>query len=231
MNEKKKAVVLLSGGLDSATALAIARREQYEAHALSFSYGQRHKWELEAARKVAAAIGATEHRIAEIDLRAFGGSALTDAIDVPKSRATDEMAHGIPITYVPARNTIFLSFALAWAEVLGANDIFIGVNALDYSGYPDCRPEFIAAFERMANLATKAGVEGRLKLKIHTPLIAMTKAQIIRRGMELGVDYGLTSSCYDPSPSGEPCGECDSCLLRAKGFRECGIGDPARKTS
>lgn len=231
MNEKKKAVVLLSGGLDSATALAIARREQYEAHALSFSYGQRHKWELEAARKVAAAIGATEHRIAEIDLRAFGGSALTDAIDVPKSRATDEMAHGIPITYVPARNTIFLSFALAWAEVLGANDIFIGVNALDYSGYPDCRPEFIAAFERMANLATKAGVEGRLKLKIHTPLIAMTKAQIIRRGMELGVDYGLTSSCYYPSPSGEPCGECDSCLLRAKGFRECGIGDPARKTS
>lgn len=229
MNEKKKAVVLLSGGLDSATALAIARSEGYEAHALSFSYGQRHKWELEAARRVASQIGATEHRIAEIDLRIFGGSALTDAIDVPKGRGTDEMAHGIPVTYVPARNTIFLSFALAWAEVLGANDIFIGVNALDYSGYPDCRPEFIAAFEQMANLATKAGVEGRQKLTIHTPLIAMTKAQIIRRGMELGVDYGLTSSCYDPSATGEPCGECDSCLLRAKGFCECGIEDPLQR--
>lgn len=227
MEAKKKAVVLLSGGLDSATVLAIARSEGYEAYALSFQYGQRHAWELESARKVAAAIGAAEHRIATIDLRVFGGSALTDAIDVPKGRATDEMAHGIPVTYVPARNTIFLSFALAWAEVLGANDIFIGVNALDYSGYPDCRPEFIEAFERMASLATKAGVEGRQKLKIHAPLIAMTKAQIIRRGMELGVDYGLTSSCYDPSATGEPCGQCDSCLLRAKGFQECGIADPA----
>jgi 7-cyano-7-deazaguanine synthase len=227
MELKKKAVVLLSGGLDSATVLAIARSDGYEAFALSFSYGQRHLWELEAARRVAAAMGAAEHRIAEIDLRVFGGSALTDDIAVPKGRAINEMAHGIPVTYVPARNTIFLSFALAWAEVLGARDIFIGVNALDYSGYPDCRPEFIEAFERMANLATKASVEGRQKVKIHTPLIDMTKAQIIRRGMQLGVDYGVTSSCYDPSATGEPCGQCDSCLLRAKGFHECGIGDPA----
>lgn len=226
MTAKKKAVVLLSGGLDSATVLAIARSEGYEAYALSFSYGQRHAWELEASKRVAAAIGVIEHRIAQIDLRVFGGSALTDEIAVPKGRDTHEMSHGIPVTYVPARNTIFLSFALAWAEVLGASDIFIGVNALDYSGYPDCRPEFIEAFERMANLATKAGVEGRQNLKIHTPLIAMTKAQIIRRGIELGVDYGLTSSCYDPSPAGAPCGQCDSCLLREKGFRECGIEDP-----
>jgi 7-cyano-7-deazaguanine synthase len=231
MTANKKAVVLLSGGLDSATALAIARSEGYDAYALSFSYGQRHAWELEAARRVAASIGVAEHRIAQIDLRVFGGSALTGEIDVPKGRAAEEMTHGIPVTYVPARNTIFLSFALAWAEVLGANDIFIGVNALDYSGYPDCRPEFIEAFERMANLATKAGVEGRQKLKIHTPLIAMTKAQIIRQGIELGVDYGLTSSCYDPSPRGEPCGQCDSCLLRQKGFRECGIEDPLQKDS
>ena len=231
MTASKKAVVLLSGGLDSATVLAIARNEGYEAYALSFSYGQRHAWELNAAQRVAAAIGAAEHRIAQIDLRVFGGSALTDDIDVPKGRATEEMTHGIPVTYVPARNTIFLSFALAWAEVLDVNDIFIGVNALDYSGYPDCRPEFIEAFERMANLATKAGVEGRQKLKIHTPLIAMTKAQIIQRGIELGVDYGLTSSCYDPSPTGEPCGQCDSCLLRQKGFRECGIEDPLRASS
>lgn len=231
MNASKKAVILLSGGLDSATVLAIACSEGYETFALSFSYGQRHAWELEAARRVAAALGASEHRVASIDLRAFGGSALTDQIDVPKGRATDEMAHGIPVTYVPARNTIFLSFALAWAEVLGSNDIFIGVNALDYSGYPDCRPEFIEAFEKMANLATKAGVEGRQNLKIHTPLIAMTKAQIIRRGAELGVDYGLTSSCYDPSPAGEPCGQCDSCLLRKKGFRECGIEDPLQTSS
>ena len=221
-----KAVVLLSGGLDSATVLAIARSEGYEPYALSFSYGQRHAFELKAARRIAAAIGAAEHRIAQIDLRVFGGSALTGEIEVPKGRATEEMSHGIPVTYVPARNTIFLSFALAWAEVLAANDIFIGVNALDYSGYPDCRPEFIEAFERMASLATKAGVEGRQKLKIHTPLIAMTKAQIIRRGIELGVDFGLTSSCYDPSPTGKPCGQCDSCLLRQKGFRECGIEDP-----
>jgi 7-cyano-7-deazaguanine synthase len=224
--DSKPAVVLLSGGLDSATVLAIARAQGYETCALSFSYGQRHAWELEAAKRVAASLGVAQHRIASIDLRAFGGSALTADIDVPKGRATDEMSHGIPITYVPARNTIFLSFALAWAEVLGASDIFIGVNALDYSGYPDCRPEFIEAFEKMANLATKAGVEGRQNLKIHTPLIAMTKAEIIAKGLELGVDYSLTSSCYDPGPSGEPCGACDSCLLREKGFRENGIADP-----
>jgi 7-cyano-7-deazaguanine synthase len=227
----KRAVVLLSGGLDSATVLAIARSEGYKCHALSFDYGQRHVWELEAAKRVAAALGAAEHRIAQIDLRVFGGSALTAEIDVPKGRATDEMSHGIPVTYVPARNTIFLSFALAWAEVLGAGDIFIGVNALDYSGYPDCRPEFIAAYEQMANLATKAGVEGRQHLQIHTPLIALSKAQIIARGIELGVDYGLTSSCYDPSPAGETCGECDSCRLREKGFRENGLEDPLRKAS
>ena len=225
MSSRNKAVVLVSGGLDSATVLAIARGEGFACYALSFRYGQRHAWELEAAKRVAA-LGATEHRIAEIDLRAFGGSALTSEIAVPKGRAPEEMAHGIPITYVPARNTIFLSFALAWAEVLGASDIFIGVNALDYSGYPDCRPEFIEAFEKMANLATKAGVEGRQKLRIHTPLIAMTKAEIIRRGIVMGVDYGLTSSCYDPGTDGRPCGECDSCLLRAKGFRECGVEDP-----
>jgi 7-cyano-7-deazaguanine synthase len=221
----KRAVVLLSGGLDSATVLAIARGLGYELYALSFSYGQRHVWELEAAARVAAAIGVVKHRIANLDLRIFGGSALTDDIEVPKGRSTDDMAHGIPITYVPARNTIFLSFALAWAEVLGSSDIFIGVNALDYSGYPDCRPEFIEAFEKMANLATKAGVEGRQALKIHTPLIALSKAEIIRKGIELGLDYGLTSSCYDPSAIGEPCGECDSCLLRLKGFRENGIED------
>ena len=226
--EMKRAVVLLSGGLDSATVLAIARTQGYELYALSFSYGQRHIFELEAASRVAASIGVAGHRVAAIDLRVFGGSALTGDIDVPKGRSADDMAHGIPITYVPARNTIFLSFALAWAEVLGSSDIFIGVNALDYSGYPDCRPEFIEAFEEMANLATKAGVEGRQKLKIHTPLIAMTKAQIIRRGVQLGVDYGLTSSCYDPSPTGDPCGQCDSCLLRQKGFRENGIEDPLK---
>jgi 7-cyano-7-deazaguanine synthase len=226
VSETKKAVVLLSGGLDSATVLAIARSQGYELYALSFSYGQRHIWELEAAKQVAASIGAAEHKIAQIDLRVFGGSALTDDIAVPKGRAMEEMGHGIPITYVPARNTIFLSFALAWAEVLGSSDVFIGVNALDYSGYPDCRPEFIEAFEKMANLATKAGVEGRQVLKIHTPLIAMSKAEIIARGIELGVDYGLTSSCYDPSPTGEACGQCDSCLLRQKGFRENGREDP-----
>jgi 7-cyano-7-deazaguanine synthase len=226
VSETKKAVVLLSGGLDSATVLAIARSQGYELYALSFSYGQRHIWELEAAKQVAASIGAAEHKIAQIDLRVFGGSALTDDIAVPKGRAMEEMGHGIPITYVPARNTIFLSFALAWAEVLGSSDVFIGVNALDYSGYPDCRPEFIEAFEKMANLATKAGVEGRQVLKIHTPLIAMSKAEIIARGIELGVDHGLTSSCYDPSPTGEACGQCDSCLLRQKGFRENGREDP-----
>jgi 7-cyano-7-deazaguanine synthase len=222
----KRAVVLLSGGLDSATVLAIARSQGYETYALSFSYGQRHVWELEAARRVASALGATAHRIAQIDLRVFGGSALTADIAVPKGRGVDEMSHGIPITYVPARNTIFLSFALAWAEVLGSSDIFIGVNALDYSGYPDCRPEFIGAYEQMANLATRAGVEGVQKLRVHTPLIDLTKAQIIARGLELGVDYGLTSSCYDPAPTGEPCGGCDSCLLRQKGFRENGMSDP-----
>ena len=226
MTHLKKAVVLLSGGLDSATVLAIARSEGYEPYALSFPYGQRHLWELEAAKRVAASVGVAQHRVAAIDLRVFGGSALTDDIAVPKGRATDEMSHGIPVTYVPARNTIFLSFALAWAEVLGSSDIFIGVNALDYSGYPDCRPEFIEAFEKMANLATKAGVEGRRSLKIHTPLIALSKAEIIAKGIELGVDYALTSSCYDPSPEGVPCGECDSCLLRQKGFRENGLEDP-----
>ena len=225
-NQPKRAVVLLSGGLDSATVLAIARSEGYELYALSFSYGQRHIFELEAARRVASSIGVAAHRIAAIDLRVFGGSALTGDIDVPKGRSTDEMSHGIPITYVPARNTIFLAFALAWAEVLGSSDIFIGVNALDYSGYPDCRREFIEAFEKMANLATKAGVEGRQTLKIHAPLVALTKAEIIRKGIELGVDYSLTSSCYDPSATGEPCGQCDSCLLRRKGFRENGIDDP-----
>jgi 7-cyano-7-deazaguanine synthase len=222
----KRAVVLLSGGLDSATVLAIARSKGYELYALSFSYGQRHIWELQAAARVAESIGVVKHRTATIDLRIFGGSALTDDIDVPKGRSNEAMSRGIPITYVPARNTIFLSFALAWAEVLGSSDIFLGVNALDYSGYPDCRPEFIEAFETMANLATKAGVEGRQALKIHTPLIAMSKAEIIQKGIELGVDYSLTSSCYDPSATGEPCGECDSCLLRQKGFSENGLEDP-----
>jgi 7-cyano-7-deazaguanine synthase len=222
----KKAVVLLSGGLDSATAIAIARSEGFACYALSFAYGQRHVVELEAARRVAAALGAVEHKIMPIDLRLFGGSALTSDMPVPKDRPLEEMDHGIPITYVPARNTVFLSFALAWAEVLESSDIFLGVNALDYSGYPDCRPEFIAAFQTMADLATKAGVEGRQRLTIHTPLIRWTKADIIRRGLQLGVDYGLTSSCYDPSPTGTPCGRCDSCLLRQKGFAELGVGDP-----
>ena len=227
-NKSKRAVVLLSGGLDSATVLAIAKSEGYELYALSFSYGQRHAWELEAAKRVAASIGVAEHRTVTIDLRAFGGSALTDDIPVPKGRTTLEMTGGIPITYVPARNTIFLAYALAWAEVLGANDMYLGVNALDYSGYPDCRPEYISAFEKMANLATKAGVEGSQMLKIHTPLIALSKAEIIRLGRGLGVDYGLTSSCYDPTLTGVPCGQCDSCLLRQKGFRENGIEDPLR---
>jgi 7-cyano-7-deazaguanine synthase len=223
---KTNAVVLLSGGLDSATVAAIAACEGFQVHALSFAYGQRHSFELEAARRVANSLLVAEHRTATIDLRVFGGSALTDNIAVPKGRDSAEMAHGIPVTYVPARNTIFLSFALAWAEVLGASDIFIGVNALDYSGYPDCRPEFIRAFEQMANLATKAGVEGRQSLTIHAPLMHLTKAQIIKRGMELGVDYSLTSSCYDPTPDGKPCGQCDSCFLRRKGFSENGIDDP-----
>ncbi len=224
--DRPKAVVLLSGGVDSTTALAIAQGEGFEPFALTFRYGQRHSVEVEAAKKVANAFAVRHHIIVDFDLRQFGGSALTSEIDVPKRRPTREIGLGIPITYVPARNTIFLSFALAWAEVLGANDIFLGVNALDYSGYPDCRPEFIAAYERMANLATKAGVQGGQKLKIHTPLINMTKAEIIRRGLKLGVDYGLTSSCYDPSPGGEPCGACDSCVLRLKGFAESGARDP-----
>jgi 7-cyano-7-deazaguanine synthase len=220
-----KAVCLLSGGLDSATCLAWALRHGYEPYALSFDYGQRHRVELDAARKIADALGAVAQRVAKIDLRAFGHSALTDDIDVPKGRDEAEIGHGIPITYVPARNTIFLSFALAWAEVLEASDIFIGVNALDYSGYPDCRPEYIAAFETMANLATRTGVEGRTRVKIHTPLIDLSKAGIVRLAAELGVPFGLTHSCYDPDASGRPCGACDSCLLRAKGFREAGFED------
>ena len=222
----KNAVVLLSGGLDSTTTLAIAKSEGFTPYALSFRYGQRHAVELESASRVAEAMGVAEHVIADIDLRRFGGSALTAEIAVPKSRSLEAMGTGIPVTYVPARNTVFLSFALAWAEVLGSSDLFIGVNALDYSGYPDCRPEYIAAYERMANLATAAGVEGRQHLKIHTPLIALTKAQIIQRGIALGVDYGLTSSCYDPGEDRRPCGQCDSCLLRAKGFAEAGLADP-----
>jgi len=223
---RNRAVVLLSGGLDSTTTLAIAQELGYEAHALSFRYGQRHAFELDAARRIASRANVPQHIVAEIDLRAFGGSALTADIAVPKGRNLKEMAHGIPVTYVPARNTIFLSFALAWAEVLGASGIFIGVNALDYSGYPDCRPEYIEAFERMANLATKAGVEGVQQLKIHTPLIQLTKAEIIRKGLSLGVDYSLTSSCYEPGDKGEACGRCDSCLLRLKGFGEVGAVDP-----
>lgn len=222
----QRAVILLSGGLDSATCLAIAKADGFEPYALSFRYGQRHSVELEAAACVAEALGAVRHVIVDIDLRVFGGSALTANIDVPKGRNTDAMDAGVPITYVPARNTIFLSFALAWAEVLGSSDIYIGVNAIDYSGYPDCRPEYIRAYETMANLATKAGVEGTQRLTIHTPLIDLTKAGIIQRGLILGVDYGLTLSCYDPAPDGTPCGGCDSCLLRAKGFAEAGLEDP-----
>jgi 7-cyano-7-deazaguanine synthase len=222
----KKAVILLSGGLDSTTALAVAKVQGYQPYALSFRYGQRHLAELDAASRVAKTLGVKEHLIAQIDLRRFGGSALTSDLQVPKGRAAAAMAEAIPVTYVPARNTVFLSFALAWAEVLGASDIFIGVNALDYSGYPDCRPEYIQAYEQMANLATKAAVEGRQKLRIQAPLIHLSKGEIIRKGLELGVDYALTSSCYDPSPAGQPCGQCDSCLLRAKGFAEAGIADP-----
>jgi 7-cyano-7-deazaguanine synthase len=219
-------VVLLSGGLDSATVLAIARQQGYVTFALSFRYGQRHQIELAAASRVAKALGATEHVVVDVDLRQFGGSALTSDIPVPHHDRVEDLDNGIPVTYVPARNTVFLSFALAWAETLGAEDIFIGVNALDYSGYPDCRPEYIEAFERMANLATKAGVEGRQDLRIHAPLINLTKVQIIRYGQTLGVDYGLTHSCYDPDRSGRPCGSCDSCLLRGKGFAGAGLDDP-----
>lgn len=224
----KKAVVLLSGGLDSATTLAIARDQGYAPYALSFAYGQRHSRELEAAKRVAAALGATEHLILHLDLRLIGGSALTADIPIPMGRTPEEIAAGIPLTYVPARNTIFLAHALAWAEVLGAEDIFFGANILDYSGYPDCRPEYLEAFERLAALGTKAGVEGAWRLKIHAPLITMTKAEIIKKGLELGVDYALTWSCYSPMPSGVPCGSCDSCLLRAKGFAEAGVEDPLR---
>lgn len=226
MAEVKKAVVLLSGGLDSTTALAVAASEGFSVYAQSFRYGQRHAVELESAARVARAFRVKEHLIVNIDLRAIGGSALTDEIEVPKARSGEDMSASIPVTYVPARNTIFLSFALGWAEVLGAQDIFIGVNALDYSGYPDCRPEYIEAFERMANLATKAGAEGRMRLRIHTPLIAMTKREIIETGMRLGVDYSLTHSCYDPEAGGLACGKCDSCLLRLKGFAEAGSRDP-----
>jgi len=222
------AVCLLSGGLDSATSLGVARRDGFDCYALSFDYGQRHRIELEAAARVARHFGVREHRVIRIDLRAFGGSALTADIAVPKHASVEELPPGIPITYVPARNTIFLAYAMAWAEVLESSDVFIGVNAIDYSGYPDCRPEFIAAFEKMANLATKAGVEGRLRLKIHTPLIAMTKAEIIQTGLKLGVDYSLTLSCYDPGAQGISCGKCDSCLLRLKGFAEAGVSDPLR---
>jgi 7-cyano-7-deazaguanine synthase len=221
------AVVLLSGGLDSATTLAIARAEGFACHALSFRYGQRHAVELVSAAAVAEHLGAVSHRVIEIDLRAFGGSALTDDIPVPKDRDAATHAGGIPITYVPARNTIFLSYALGCAEVLGAADIFLGVNAVDYSGYPDCRPEFVTAFERLANLATRAGVEGR-RMSIHAPLLAMSKAEIITRGLELGVDFGMTLSCYDPADDGASCGHCDACLLRLDGFRTIGRTDPAR---
>lgn len=226
MDKRKKAVVLSSGGLDSTTAMAIAKSEGFEIYSLSFSYGQRHSNELEASKKVATALGAIKHLVIDIDMKLIGGSALTDSIDVPKDRDESQMTADIPVTYVPARNTIFLSYALAWAEVIGAEDIFIGVNAIDYSGYPDCRPEFIEAFEKMANLATKVGVQGTATIKIQTPLINMTKAQIIKKGSELGVDYGMTLSCYDPTADGFACGHCDSCILRRKGFKEAGVPDP-----
>jgi 7-cyano-7-deazaguanine synthase len=220
-----KAVCLLSGGLDSSTCLALARRDGFACCAITFDYGQRHKFELEAAARVAAALGAERRLVVKIGLDVFGGSALTADLAVPKARSLDEMSHGIPVTYVPARNTIFLSLALAWAEVLESADIFIGVNALDYSGYPDCRPEYIEAYERMANLATRAGVEGHTRLKIHTPLIGFSKAQIVTLAHELGVPFGLTHSCYDPGPGGRACGACDACLLRRKGFEEARIED------
>jgi len=226
--QTKAAVVLLSGGLDSATALAVARRDGFRCHALTIAYGQRHAAELEAARRVAAALGVVEQRVVRLDLRAFGGSALTADLPIPQDRSAEEMTGGIPITYVPARNTVFLSLALAWAEVLGSFDIFMGVNAIDYSGYPDCRPEFVEAFERLANLATRAGVEGRGHFRVHTPLINLSKADIIRRGVGLGVDFHLTHSCYDPAPDGAACGRCDSCQLRRDGFRAAGVPDPTR---
>lgn len=227
MNPQTPAVVLLSGGLDSTTVLAIARSQGFACHALSFSYGQRHAVELDAARRIAGWMGVEDHKVVEIDLRLFGGSALTAEMEVPKGRPIEEMESSIPATYVPARNTIFLSYALAWAEVLGAQDIFIGVNALDYSGYPDCRPEYLDAYAAMANLATRAGVEGSGTFRIHAPLLHWSKAEIIRSGMELGVDYAATRTCYDPDPDGAACGLCDACLLRLKGFAENGITDPA----
>ena len=223
---QKPAVVLLSGGLDSTTTLAIAKHQGFRLHALTFQYGQRHAIEIAAAKRVAQAFAVERHVIVDVDLRVFGGSALTDELAVPKNRTPEDLSHSIPITYVPARNTVFLAYALACAEVTQSEDIFLGVNALDYSGYPDCRPEYIRAFEVMANLATKAAVEGQQRLRIHTPLIHLSKAQIIQRGLELGVDYGLTHSCYDPNPDGSSCGQCDSCLLRLKGFKEAGVADP-----
>jgi 7-cyano-7-deazaguanine synthase len=225
------AIVLLSGGIDSATAAAMAVAQGYDLHAVTFRYGQRHAREVESAKRLAAALGVRRHLILDLDLRRIGGSALTDEVPVPKGRGLDEISAGIPVTYVPARNTIFLAYALACAEVLGSEDIVLGVNAIDYSGYPDCRPEYIAAFERMATLATKAGVDGRMRLTIHTPLIDLTKAEIIRRGAALGVDFALTWSCYDPTPGGEPCRACDSCVLREKGFAEAGIPDPGSLVS
>jgi 7-cyano-7-deazaguanine synthase len=221
-----RAVCLLSGGLDSSVCLALARSQGFECYALSFDYGQRHRVELESAARVAQSLGVARHLVVPIDLRVFGGSALTSDLEVPKGRSAAQMTTEIPVTYVPARNTVFLSLALAWAEVLGCSDIFIGVNALDYSGYPDCRPEFIEAYEEMANLATKAGVEGRMGLKIHTPLIHLSKAEIVKLGAQVGLDYGLTHSCYDPDEFGRPCGQCDSCVLRRKGFEEAGMRDP-----
>jgi len=222
----RRAVVLSSGGIDSTTAMAIAKQEGYEIYSLSFSYGQRHLRELASAQRVADALGVKEHLILNLDLRRIGGSALTAEVEVPKSRDISDMAQTIPPTYVPARNTIFLSYALAWAEVKEANDIFVGVNAVDYSGYPDCRPEYVAAFEKMANLATKAGVEGTGQIRIQTPLVRMTKAQIIKKGISLGIDYAITHSCYDPTEDGLACGECDSCIIRRKGFEQAGINDP-----
>jgi len=227
-SKRDKAVVLLSGGLDSTTVLAIAKSQGFRTFAISFNYSQRHSVEIDSAKRIANALTVEQHLILNIDLGAIGGSALTDRIPVPKDRGVQEISSGIPVTYVPARNTIFLSYAVAWAEVLGAEDIFIGVNALDYSGYPDCRPEYITAFEKMANLATKAGVEGKLNLKINAPLITMSKAEIIRTGLKFGVDYSLTHSCYDPTEEGIACGRCDSCLLRLKGFAEAGASDPLR---
>jgi len=229
MSSPRKAVCLLSGGLDSSTCLALARRDGFDCYALSFDYGQRHRVELDCAARVAASIGACQHRVVSFDLRQFGRSALTSDIPVPKGRSSAEMIQDIHVTYVPARNTIFLSFALAWAEILEASDIFIGVNALDYSGYPDCRPEFTEGFERMANLATKAAVEGRIRTVIHTPLIRLSKAGIVKLAAELGLDFRLTHSCYDPDAAGRPCGACDSCILRRKGFEEAGIPDPLLK--